>query len=73
MIAVGVPACGEKGRLARLLHRKRARTQRSGAFVVLVALVSRRAFDDAKRWGLRTETSEADSVTGGRVEGRLAR
>jgi hypothetical protein len=30
MVAAGVPACGVKGRLARLLHRKRARTQRSG-------------------------------------------
>ena len=40
---------------------------------MLRALVSRRAFDDAKRWGVRTETSEAGSVTGGRVAGRLAR
>jgi len=41
--------------------------------VVLLALVAWRAFDDAKRWDVGTGTSEAVRVTGGRVEGRLAR
>ena len=30
-------------------------------------------YDGAKRWGVGIGTSEAGSVTGGRVEGRLAR
>ncbi len=44
-----------------------------GTFVVLLALVWVLAFVVAKRWDVGVRTSEAGSVTGGRVEGRLAR
>ena len=73
IVAVGVPACGVKGRLARLLHRKRARTKRSGGVVALLALDSRRAFVVAKRWGVRRATSGSSQRDRLRVEGGLAR
>ena len=73
IVAVGVPACGVKGRLARLLHRKRARTKRSGGVVVLLALDSRRAFVVAKRCGVRRATSGSSQRDRLRVEGSLAR
>ena len=60
MIAVGVPACGVKGRLARLLHRKRARTKRSGgvrgsAGVGFAAGVGRREAVGHSNWDERKQ------------------
>jgi hypothetical protein len=74
MIAVGVPACGVKGRLARLLHRKRARTQRSGGVrgstgVGFAARVRWREAGVPSNWDERSTRRDGD----GRVAGRLAR
>ena len=73
IVAVGVPAWGLRGgwRDYCIVNAP----ERSGpvAFVVLLALVSRRAFVVAKRWGVRRATSGSSQRDRLRVEGSLAR
>jgi len=73
MVAAGVPARGVKGGLARLLHRKRARTELLGACDVLRALVSGRGFVVAKRWDVRCGTSGSSERDRPGLKGGLAR
>ena len=74
IVAVGVPACGVKGRLARLLHRKRARTKRSGSVrgstgVGFAACVRGREAEGRWKWDERSR--QRDRREGGGATGAL--
>jgi hypothetical protein len=69
IVAVGVPACGVKGRLARLLHRKRARTSRSGDVrgsegVGSAACVRGREAVDRSMWNERKQPGDRLGLRG---------
>jgi hypothetical protein len=74
IVAVGVPACGVKGRLARLLHRKRARTKRSvgvrGSTGVGFA-AGVRGREAVGRWNWDERSRQRDRREGGGATGAL--
>src|ERR1017187_7369402 len=73
IVAVGVPAWGLRGGWRDYCIVNAPERSGPGAFVVLLALVSRRALVVAKRCGVRRATSGSSQRDRLRVEGSLAR
>jgi hypothetical protein len=73
IVAVGVPAWGLRGGWRDYCIVNAPERSGQGVFVVVLALVSRRAFVVAKRWDVRRAASGSSRRDRLRVEGSLAR